>query len=320
MSKDEAKTRINTQIERLARIVDFLLEGRHTAGQLAEALGVTDRQIRRDVSLLQKQNYPIYSDREGYGLERFPFRLSYLTAEERQALLRTTLLMRQVGLPGITAFEAVLQKATSPIGGRSYHDTVKFFLNPEGTSAKVGHRMAELDRAILHHRVVKMTYHVASRDETTEREVNPYGVFFEQGEWQLVAYCHLRKAVRHFKLAQMKKIQVLTRSFPKPDDFDLDQHLASFWKIQTDRPPVEVTLRFTPEGARRVDTIHKLHVSQQETWQEDGSLLLQFTLRDPESLLPWIFGWGEMVEIVGPKDLKAAFIERCRALSVPASR
>lgn len=315
MQEENSQRRISSQIERLAKIVDLLLASRHTAQRLAEELGVTDRQIRRDVKLLQKQNYPIYSDHEGYGLERFPFRLSFLTADERQALLRTTLLMRQVGLPGIKAFEAVLQKATSPIEGRSYHDTVKFFLNPEGSSSKFSHTMAELERAIQNRNAVKLAYHVASRGETTERQVNPYGLFFEQGEWQLVGFCQLRKTLRHFKVAQMQKVQVTNLTFPKPADFDLDQHLASFWKIQTDSPPVDVVLQFTPDGARRVDTIHKLHVSQREEWQPDGSLLLHFTLRDPESLLPWIFGWGRMVEIQAPESLRKNFQERCRELA-----
>ncbi len=41
----------------------------------------------------------------------------------------------------------------------------------------------------------------------TERDVDPYGLYYKQGAWYLVGHCHLRNAERTFHLARILDVK-----------------------------------------------------------------------------------------------------------------
>jgi predicted DNA-binding transcriptional regulator YafY len=47
----------------------------------------------------------------------------------------------------------------------------------------------------------------------TVREVDPYSLTRLADDWYLTAYCHLRQAVRVFRLTRMQQLTVLERTF-----------------------------------------------------------------------------------------------------------
>ncbi len=47
----------------------------------------------------------------------------------------------------------------------------------------------------------------------SERKVNPLALCFQNGEWSLIAYCHLRQADREFKLERIKSLKTLDEFF-----------------------------------------------------------------------------------------------------------
>ena len=78
--------------------------------------------------------------------------------------------------------------------------------------------------AITARRRVRIRYHTQSRDETNTRTLDPYRLHNDRGDWYLIAYCHLRHAVRDFLLYRIE------------DATPLDEHLPPRATISTWTP------------------------------------------------------------------------------------
>lgn len=47
----------------------------------------------------------------------------------------------------------------------------------------------------------------------SNRKIDPLALIFTNGQWLLIAYCHLRKEDRQFKLERMASLKVLEEHF-----------------------------------------------------------------------------------------------------------
>jgi predicted DNA-binding transcriptional regulator YafY len=78
-------------------------------------------------------------------------------------------------------------------------------------------------------RQVEVVYWSASRDEQSRRVIDPYHLTSVQGDWFLVAYCHLREDVRMFAPARIRSLRQTGERFERPIDFRIGDYLhASF--------------------------------------------------------------------------------------------
>jgi predicted DNA-binding transcriptional regulator YafY len=88
-------------------------------------------------------------------------------------------------------------------------------------------------------------------NERTQREIDVYGLVYHTGNWYSVAYCHLRRDLRSFRLDRVQSVRLLNTQFDPPTNFDaLDFLLNSIAQI----PGVwrvEVLLKTSLERARQ---------------------------------------------------------------------
>jgi len=78
--------------------------------------------------------------------------------------------------------------------------------------------LAAVQQATQECRRLRLSYYTHSRDQHTEREVDPYRVHAEQGRWYLVGFDHLRGEVRLFRVDRVLAADVLDESFEPPED------------------------------------------------------------------------------------------------------
>ena len=78
--------------------------------------------------------------------------------------------------------------------------------------------LAAVQQATDEHRRLRVTYYTHSRDQHTERELDPYRVHAEQGRWYLVGFDHLRGEVRLFRVDRILSARVLDDTFEPPRD------------------------------------------------------------------------------------------------------
>lgn len=134
------------------------------------------------------------------------------------------------------------------------------------------------------------------------RQIDPYhGVRFE-GDWYVVAFCHLRSAIRTFSLARMATARKMEERFVLPEQFDYRKLSGSQFGIHRGEDEVEVRILFTSSAAAYVRE-RVWHPSQTIEEHADGSLIVSLTVNHLLELTRWILSWGAMAQVLGPPHL-----------------
>jgi predicted DNA-binding transcriptional regulator YafY len=159
-----------------------------------------------------------------------------------------------------------------------------------------------VNEAAVNKKSVEIVYFTMSRKKETKRTVDPYRIWFFNGTFYLIGFCHFRKEVRIFALDRIKLLHQTRESFQIDENFDLDAFLgASFGIFQGELTRVKI--RFSPEVAGYIK--EKIwHDSQKLETQEDGSLLFEAVVAGTQEIKYWILGWGSHAEVLEPEGLK----------------
>lgn len=221
-------------VSRLLHMLELLQERPGITGpQLAEALGVTTRTVRRYVGTLQEMGIPVEPSPGRYGGYRLyaGFRLPPLmfSADEAIGLVLAILAARPAGVsgPDHPAERAIakIERVLPPELARKLQDVRDGVIVP--TSHWEGHAvfpdsvvLTTLTQAALTNHRVWMRYSRADGDESA-REIDPYGVVALFGRWYLHGWCHLRQERRTFRIDRIRRADVLQSTFDRPDDIDV---------------------------------------------------------------------------------------------------
>jgi len=239
-----------------------LLQSHHrlTGPELAARLEVNARTARRYITMLQDMGIPIEAERGRYGAYRLRpgFKLPPLMFSEDEALAVTLGLLaaRRLGMavaaPAVEGALAKIERVLPP-ALRERIQAVQAALvldlaaaESQPTSAVV----VEMSAAASSGRRVRMTYRT-ERGEATERCYDPYGIVYRQGRWYTAGHCHLRGALRMFRLDRVADLQTLEERFERPADFDAAAYVVQSLATMPNVWHVEVLLRTTMAEARR---------------------------------------------------------------------
>jgi proteasome accessory factor C len=293
------------RLPRLLSLVPYLQAHPGVAIATAAAdFGVSEEQLRRDLQLLWMCGLPghgpgdlIDLSYEGEsvsvifdaGISR-PLRL---TAEEALALvvaLRT--LMETPGLTDRAAVERALAKVEAAAGGSiDAVGTVTVALDP------VDQLLPVLEQAVTEQRALALRYYTATRDETTDRTVDPMRVFAMDGRSYLEAWCRRAEGMRVFRLDRIENARLLD---------------------EPARPPAEAQLRDLSEGVYTPAPEHLLVVLRiapaygwvadyypvtEETAVEDGQRQISLRVADPAWVRALVLGSAGQVEVLSPEWL-----------------
>lgn len=300
----------------LARImvIDHELRRRSwpNANTLSRRLEASARTVRRDIAYLRDQlRAPIEFDREhnGFFYTEPSYRLPFLQFT-RSELLALGLAERMISALRATPFECDLKHAIAKLGDmlptgtstdlESIADWVSVL--PAVLSSYDPASFCALATAVPHRVRVQMVYWTASRNQTTRRVVDPYGLALLDGDWYLIGHCHERGSVRIFAIQRIKSVHPTGETFDRPPAFRLDHYLhGSFRAIRGDGSH-DVALRFTRESAGRVAE-KQWHASQILEPQPDGSLIVRFHVTDLREIKRWVLSWGAECEVLQPREL-----------------
>ena len=65
-------------------------------------------------------------------------------------------------------------------------------------------------------RVVRIVYRSVAKEETTERDIEPWSVFASLGRWYVIGHCRLVAGQRTFRIDRIKELEVLDETFERP--------------------------------------------------------------------------------------------------------
>jgi proteasome accessory factor C len=174
----------------------------------------------------------------------------------------------------------------------------------EGVEADL---LADARRAVEDHRRVHLRYLVPSRDESTERDVDPMRVVNLDSRWYLEGWDHRAQDTRIFRMDRIAELTVLDIDGTPPADARLrDLDAGAF----TPRPDdLLVTLQLEP-GATWVSDYYPVESVRSA---DDGSQTVTLRTADTLWLRRLLWRLGGLGRVVAPADLARAVTDDARA-------
>ncbi len=162
--------------------------------------------------------------------------------------------------------------------------------------------LTTLYSALLQRRCVGITYEAPGQKAPTRRTIDPIHLTRCEGQWYLVAYCHLRKEIRTFVPARMKNVKVLSEKFERPPNFDPREHFRTAFGIAAGKDVREVAIRFDVAVAVLIRE-RQWHPTQKLEELPGGAVRMTITCSQGIELQAWILSWGEQVHVESPTEL-----------------
>lgn len=188
-----------------------------TASGLAEALEVSPRTVYRDIETLRSLGAVIDGE-AGFGytlIEDAALPPLSFTPDELEALVLGLREVGQVGDPALAqAAEAALAKLRGRLPAAQAHRLEHAVLTARRYSPmpEPGIDVSDLRQATWDERTIRFDYADAEARQTS-RSVDPLSIVYMQASHCLLAWCHLRRDFRAFRLDRMRNLENTGASF-----------------------------------------------------------------------------------------------------------
>lgn len=304
-----------TAAERLSRLLALVPWLRaHDGVTVADAaahFGVTPDQLEQDLWLLIVCGEPGYGpgqlvdiqfwDEEGrihvldaLTLER-PMRLSQ---QEALTLLIALRMLAQV--PGVEDREALVTAAVKLEQAASATEAARAITVNVGVSPEV---RGVIEMALASGGATAIRYASASKDEVTDRTIEPRRLFTTDGTVYLEAYCYSAGALRTFRLDRV--VSAAPGQAPGPAESPGPGYPT------TDPPAVPATalLAVSPEARWIID----VHQGAVEGEGADGSTLVRLRMLSPDWALRVVLSLAGTAKVLEPPELVRAVAGAARS-------
>jgi len=310
----------NTATRLITLIMLLQRQPNQTARQLAQALDVSVRTVQRYIGMLDEMGIPIYAERGPYGgyalVRGYRMPPMIFTPEEAVAVYLGTSYTEEVwGRLYQEAARGALAKLDNVLPDEQRREVswARQALQAVGVQrGDPNHSAPHLEKlrdAVRAGRRVRIVYRGRGRQEPSQRDFDPYTLVHSWGWPYCIGYCHLRQAIRSFRVDRILELELLDQTFEVPADFDLKAYVAAEPFFQRG---VRVRLHFAPEPAL-------VALDNRASWdsleeQQDGSIIVAFATHDLEGAAKTVLRYGYQATILEPEELRDVLLERARAI------
>lgn len=302
---------MSTTATRLINLIMLLQrQPNQKAAPLAAELGVSVRTLHRYFAMLDEMGIPVYSERGPYGgfslVKGYRMPPLVLTPQEAVAVYLGASLVEEIwGQLYRSAARGALAKLDNLLPDEQRQEAAW----ARRTLVATGMQRADLDAlapslemlrlaARQYHRV-RIDYQSQNRPESELRELDPYALVHRWGWWYVIGFCHLRQAMRTFRVDRIQALELLETTFEPPSDFDLRAYLEHNLQAQ---PQITARMLFAPQA---------VHVAREGsmywdslTEQVDGSIVVSFSAPTLEWAASTALAYGSLVEVLDPPELR----------------
>lgn len=304
----------NNRIFRIIKTIMLLNEPyKHwEAKDFANYFGISERTFHRDKKIMEELGVPIYYDnhlKEYKILDNFRFKSPNLDQKETEAVLMAAKEYQNRSFPMKKELESGLAKVYNSLpeflknSMGSYIKNYEIISDPFVDLEEHQQKFEELKKAINNGNKILINYYSMSSDQTTERKLDPYNLFFNNGAPYLYAFCHLRGEKRIFRIDRIKEIKLTAENFVLPDGFSLAEELDNAWGVEQGKEEMEVEIKFSGRAARFVPEYHWSD-KQEIKGLKENEIIFKVKTGSREEIKKWILGYGAEAEVLRPTDLR----------------
>ena len=326
--------------ERLLNLVAFLLSSR-TAVPFSKIKGrvagfddeatpeALEKRFDRDKAELRSLGVPIVYeplDEEGDGGYRIP-REQYFLPEIRLSVQEAAALavvqryaQASPGDPLARPLRSALRKVLvdSPLTGAAAASVTEQHMlgvRTEKAPGELSANLAVLTDAAIRRRPVRFRYYGIGRDETLQRDVEPYGIGWHERHWYLVGRDKVRGELRQFRVDRLRgRARMLAApTFEVPEDFDVSDHVGKpAFLLRRDGKGERVTVELRPEVA----FMAKDALREGWTYRDapGGGGLVSFDANDRAAAVRFVARYAERARIVAPEPLRREAVQYFRSI------
>jgi len=310
---------------RVLTVLELLQSHQQLSGpELAERLEVNIRTVRRYITMLQDLGIPVEGERGRHGSYRLRpgFKLPPLMFSEDEALALTLGLLaaRKFGLTfAAPAVEGALAKIERVLPStlvervRAVQETLILDVTPSGVTPPT-EIVSLLSTAAQQGRRVEMRYQ-SWHSQLTERIVDPYSLVYKSGFWYAVCYCHLREALRVFRLDRVLQVRMLDEIFLRPVDFDSADLVARSIAMTPATWSVEVLLETTLQEAQSL-----VPSALATLEQAPNGVIFRCNVDHLDWIARFLAGLGCSFILRRPPELRQAFLSLAEEITKIAER
>ncbi|MFK7995988.1 MAG: helix-turn-helix transcriptional regulator [Granulosicoccus sp.] len=227
-----------------------------TARELADRFDVSERTIYRDLRSLENAGVPIGAEAGvGYYLDK-SYRLPpvVFTREEGASLLfGARMIESRVDEATREQYMMALDKIRSVMESedQNYLDSIDDSIAvykpklQENTAAQ-DTWLPECRTSLSRSQVVSVHYEAGFSQKSTQRELEPIGLYYYSYHWHLIAWCRLREGYRDFRLDRIRSLTLKPEQFVRRDHASLQEYL----ELGSNRELHEIIVNFSFDAAR----------------------------------------------------------------------
>ncbi len=288
------------------------------ADKLAKELGYSRRVFFQDREhMIDQLRAPIEFDREkgGWYYTDTTWSLPSIMISEGELLaflLSIEVAQRHVGTALENPLRSAIEKISKTVKGpvavdlerlRSVYSVAKPTTTPLNEQV-----LLDLYQAAQDQHQVRMNYYTNSRGEWNVRTVNPHHLYYENDNWYLFAFDHLRKEMRNFHLGRIDSWEVLTETFERTTGFSVENWMEQSFQGIRGGKPVKVEIEFGEHQARWIRE-RKWPDNHEVEELDEGKLILRFETGGLEGVKMWVMQYGSQAKVLNPPELQKLVAE-----------
>lgn len=165
--------------------------------------------------------------------------------------------------------------------------------------------------SIAMRRQVVLNYRALAADSPQERSIEPVGVFHENNQWYLFAFCHRRSDYRQFRTDRILAIRQTDAAFTRQHG-SIDDHRQK--NRLEERHLTRVVIAVQKDVLRYIDYTQKYYgfVAREDAGEE---AILTFMTPSLEALARWYLMFSDCARVLSPDlfaDAVSDIIEKAR--------
>ena len=316
---------MSRHLERLLKIDSLLRSGiKQTQKSLAEATEVSDRTIRSDLNFLRDRlNAPLENNRtKGYYYTDHNWRLPSISLSQGELFALTLgarMLSAYAGSTYINELETAVTRLSERLPDKTLVDLQQ--LAEERIMFGAGAEIINLNPQVWQQldatsksQQVWISYYAATTNTKSERTIDPYLLNIYRGtNPYVIAYCHLRKALRDFRIDRIQQLRVLNTTFVRDPDFDPQKYLKDRFQYESGDRLYDIEIYFDSVTAPFIRE-RRWHKSQEISERDDGSLVLKLKVSSLNDIKRWVLGYGKGAIVQNPPELVQMMKDEIKAI------
>ncbi|HEY8909551.1 MAG TPA: YafY family protein [Desulfosporosinus sp.] len=291
---------------------------RFTVGELAREFEVSKRTILRDLQELGEMGVPLYSEvgpHGGYQVlnERILPPIAFSEDEAISIFFAIHALRHYISLPFDIEYESISKKFYLNLSGdiRDKIDRIKdhvdFFLVHQQEEIPF---LRQLLDAAIQQDVIIINY--KTDEKTSNRSIQPIGIYANEGKWYCPSYCFLTKDYRVFRCDRIKSVELDRNT----DPIDLSNiNLKNRFSIINDNKEIfELYVELTNKGVEKYQSVKWPDIEL--SLREDGSGFLKGNIlkNDTNFFADYFITYGKNAVIKKPFELIQCIKEKLKII------